>query len=70
MTDLSDPRLEDFRALVPPGSRHRVSCQNVDATALDQALINWATPVLEPLFWVPCPPERARGVALVYEHQA
>jgi len=37
MTDLSDPRLEDFRALVPPGSRHRVSCQNVDATALDQA---------------------------------
>src|SRR6188768_3441266 len=36
MTDLSDPRLEDFRALVPPEQQHRVSCRNLDATALDQ----------------------------------
>ncbi|HWO14826.1 MAG TPA: methyltransferase domain-containing protein [Polyangiaceae bacterium] len=178
MTDLADPRLSEFRALVPVAQRHRVSCRHVDATALDQCfepgsfdrvycltslqhfpgdadklaleqfarvlapggrllvsvpygpkwgeepypelggtrkrydeaalearlsppgltlarkiyygqrwfpidsfvssfpkpslqvLINWLTPLLEPLFWVPCAPERARGVALVYERPA
>jgi SAM-dependent methyltransferase len=178
MTDLSDPRLEEFRALVPREQRHRVTCRHLDATALDrsfapasfdrvycltslqhfpgdadilalqqfarvlrvggrllvtvpygpswgeepypelggsrkrydenalatrlsppeltlvrkiyygqrwfpidsfvssfprpslQVLINWLTPLLEPLFWVPCDPERARGVALVYERRA
>ena len=177
MTDLSDPRLEEFRALVPSDQRHRVTCRHVDATALEQVfepasfdrvycltslqhfpgdgdvlalrqfarvlapggrllvtvpygpewaeeaypelggsrkrydenalatrlcppeltllrkiyygqrwfpidsfvssfpkpslqvLINWLTPLLEPLFWVPCAPERARGVALVYERR-
>lgn len=178
ITDLSDPRLEAFRALVPSEQRQRVTCRHIDATALDQAfspasfdrvycltslqhfpgdtdvlavrqfarvlapggrllvtvpygpawgeeaypelggtrkrydesalatrlsppdltllskiyygqrwfpidsfvssfpkpslqvLINWLTPLLEPLFWVPCTPERARGVALVYERRA
>jgi SAM-dependent methyltransferase len=34
-----------------------------------QGLINWMTPVAQPLFWVPCAPARARGVALVFERR-
>jgi SAM-dependent methyltransferase len=35
-----------------------------------QVFINWMTPAIQPLFWVPCPPEQARGVALVYRRTA
>jgi SAM-dependent methyltransferase len=34
-----------------------------------QVLINWMTPVIQPLFWVPVPPSEARGVMVTYRRE-